>query len=91
MLLVDSSVAQDVSLLFRTIQLLTNGGLNSYTSGRKVNWAALNISVISPVVPTAISLFSLLPEAEVQNEILTSTKDKDMVEAAGNIIVYAIL
>lgn len=93
-LLVDSCVTQDVSRLFRTIQLSTNGGLSSYMSGRKADWSALNIPVISLVVPTAISLFSLLTGSEareVQDETLTSTGVKDVVEAAGNIIAYAIL
>lgn len=91
LLLVDSSVTQDVSRLFRTIQLSTNGGLSSYTSGRKADWFALHIPVISLVVPTAVSLSTLLPAAEAQDEILTGTRVRDVIEAAGNIIAYAIL
>lgn len=90
-LLIDSSVAQDISRLSRTIQLSTAGGVNSYLSGRKVDWSVLGVPVVSLVVPTIIPLFVLDPKQEAQDELLTSADVKNVVVAAGNIIAYAIL
>lgn len=88
-LLIDSSIAQDISRLSRTIQLSTAGGVSSYLSGRKADWGALGVPVVSLVVPTIIPLSVFVPEA--QDELLTSAMVKNVIAAAGNIIAYAIL
>lgn len=88
-LLIDSSIAQDISRLSRTIQLSTTGGVSSYLSGRKADWGALGVPVISLVVPTIIPLSVFVPEE--QDELLTSAMVKDVIVAAGSIIAYAIL
>lgn len=90
-LLIDSSVAQDISRLSRTIQLSTAGGVNSYLSGRKVDWSVLGVPVVSLVVPTIIPLSVLDPKQEAQDELFTSAAVKNVIAAAGSIIAYAIL
>lgn len=90
-LLIDSSMTQDISRLSRAIQLSTAGGVSSCLSGREVGWETLGIPVISLVVPVAIPLSVFIPKREAQDEILTSMTVKDVITAAGNIIAYAIL
>jgi len=91
LLLIDSSMTQDISRLSRTIQLSTAGGVNACLSGRKADWSALGVPVLSLVVPTIIPLSVLNPEQETRDEMLTSTTVKDVIAAAGSIIAYAIL
>lgn len=90
-LLIDSSIAQDISRLSRTIQLSTAGGVSSYLSGRKADWSSLGLPVVSLTVPTVIPLSALDPKRETQDELFTSAAVKDVIAAAGSIIAYAIL
>lgn len=91
LLLVDSMVSDDPSRLFRTIQLSTNGGISSLLSGRKSDWSALGIPVISLGVPVTIPLSALAPNQELEGEMLTSMYVQNVIDATGRIIAYAIL
>lgn len=91
LLLVDSMVSDDPSRLFRTIQLSTNGGISSLLSGRKSDWSALGIPVISLGVPVSIPLSVLVPGRDWGNELFTCKDVHNVVDAAGRIIAYAIL
>lgn len=90
-LLVDSSTTTDVSRLFRTIQLSTAGGIVNYFTKQIGAWSDLGVPVVSLVVPTAIPLFTLRPEEEVDDTLLTSTRVHEVIAAAGIIIAYALL
>lgn len=90
LLLVDSMVSEEPSRLFQTIQLSTSGGLTP-RMGRKANWDALGIPVISLGVPLTIPLSALVPDVERGGNMFTSIKIQDVVIAAGYIIAYAII
>ena len=91
LLLVDSLATNEPSKLFRTIQLSTAGGLSPYLSGRKVDWSALGVPLISLGVPMAIPLAALAPQQDLNDDMLTGTHVQDVIESAGRIIAYAIL
>lgn len=90
-LLVDSSMTNDVSRLFQSFQLSTNGGIDSYTSGQKRDWSSLGVPVVSLCVPTAIPLSAICPEKQQVNTMLTGTNIQDVITAASFIVAYAIL
>lgn len=94
LLLVDSMASEDPSRLFQTIQLSTSGGLSPRMAGRKANWEALGIPVISLGVPLSIPLSALIPGQNLTDGMggmFTSIKIRDVVIAAGYIIAYAII
>ncbi|NCE66199.1 GPR endopeptidase [Pseudoflavonifractor sp. 524-17] len=90
-LLVDSLFSKDPSKLFQTIQLSTNGGFRQNLSGRRANWSALGIPVISLGIPMAIPLSALSSDQDLDSELFTSTKVQSVIDTAGRIIAYAIL
>lgn len=90
-LLVDSSITNNVSRLFRTIQLSASGGVDSYWYGRKRKWSVLGVPVVSLCVPTTIPLSNLCPEKEQGDINLTDMMVQEVIDAASIIISYAIL
>lgn len=91
LLLVDSLVTMNAERLLRTIQISTAGGTNSYLSGDKTDWSGLSIPIISVGVPVAMPANEILPNAILQEELLTSTKIQDYILSASTIIAYAIM
>lgn len=92
LLLVDSSMTNNTSRLFRTFQLSTAGGINPYLAGRKGRWSELGIPVISLGVPTTIPLSILCPQKEQEDKtMLTDVHVQDVIITASIIIAYAIL
>lgn len=87
-LLVDSLRSGDPSRLFRTVQLSSNGGLGVHLSGKRGDWAAIGIPVISLGIPMVISLS---PGQGQQDMLFTSTEVPSMIAAAGRMIAYAII
>lgn len=90
-LLIDSSMTEKVSELFRTIKITTAGNTDAYLARREVDWSILGVPVISIGVPMAILQAVLVPEQAPSREILTSVMAHDVVAAAGGIIAYAIM
>lgn len=91
LLLVDSLTAREPAGMFQTIQLSTNGGLTPHLAGRKADWSALGIPVISLGVPMTIPASVLVQNQELGGELFTSTEVQSEIAAAGRIIAYAIL
>lgn len=91
LLLVDSLIAREPARMFQTIQLSTNGGFSPLLSGRKADWSALGIPVISLGVPMAIHASTLFPNQDLSSRLFTSTDVQSEIDAAGQIIAYAIL
>lgn len=91
LLLVDSLTAKEPARMFQTIQLSTNGGLSPHLTGRKADWSALGIPVISLGVPIAIPASVLLPDQDLNSILFTSTGVQSEIAAAGRIIAYSIL
>ena len=91
LLLVDSLIAKEPARMFRSIQLSTNGGLSPHRTGRKVDWSALGIPVISLGMPTAIPASVLLPDQDWGNRLFTSTEVQSEIVIAGRIIAYSII
>ena len=93
LLLVDSLVTREPARMFRTIQLSTNGGLSSHLTGRKTDWSALGIPVISLGIPTAIPASVLLPDQDWDwgRRLFTSTEVQSEIATARRIIAYSIL
>lgn len=90
-LLVDSLTAKESSRLFNTIQISTAGGLIPRQSGRKADWDALGIPVISLGVPVTIPLSTLMPHQEQSHSLFTSTEVASVIASAARIIAYALL
>ena len=91
LLLVDSLTAKEPERMFQTIQLSTDGGLSPHLAGRKADWSALGIPVISLGVPMVIPTSTLFPDRDLDNRLFTSVGVRSEIEAAGQIIAYAIL
>lgn len=91
LLLIDSLTAKEPARMFQTIQLSTNGGLSPHLTGRKADWSALGIPVISLGVPMAIPASVLLPDQDLDSTLFTSTGVQSEIAAAGRIIAYSIL
>ena len=91
LLLVDSLTAREPARMFQTIQLSTSGGLSPHLTGRKADWSALGIPVISLGVPMAIPASVLMPDQDWGDRLFTSTEVQSEIIAAGRIIAYSIL
>lgn len=91
LLLVDSLTAKEPGRMFQTIQISTSGGVSPLLAGRKADWSALGIPVISLGVPMAIPTSVLLPDQNLNSRLFTSTEVQSEIDAAGRIIAYAIL
>lgn len=91
LLLIDSLTAKEPARMFQTIQLSTNGGLSPHLTGRKADWSALGIPVISLGVPMAIPASVFLPDQDLDSTLFTSTGVQSEIAAAGRIIAYSIL
>ncbi len=77
--------------MFQTIQLSTSGGVSPLRSGRKADWSALGIPVLSLGVPMAIPAPILFPDQDVSRSLFTSVLVQSEIDAAGRMIAYAIL
>lgn len=91
LLLVDSSTDEEPARMFQTIQLSTSGGVSPLRSGRKADWSALGIPVLSLGVPMAIPAPILFPDQDVSRSLFTSVLVQSEIDAAGRMIAYAIL
>lgn len=91
LLLVDSLTAREPAHMFQTIQLSTSGGLSPHLSGRKADWSALGVPVISLGVPMTIPASVLLPDQDWGDRLFTGIEVQFEIAAAGRIITYAIL
>lgn len=91
LLLVDSLAGRAPAWMFRTVELSTSGGLSPHLTGRKADWSALGIPVISLGVPMAIPVPALFPGQDLGSRLVTSTEVRDEIAAAGRMIAYAIL
>ena len=91
LLLIDSLIAKEPVQLFQTIQLSTNGGLSPYLTGRKADWSALGIPVISLGVPMVIPASVLLPNQNLDSTLFTSIGVQSEIAAAGRMIAYSII
>ena len=91
LLLVDSLTAKEPARMFQTIQLSTNGGLSPHLTGRKADWSALGMPVISLGVPMAVPASVLLPDQDLDSTLFTSTEVQSEIATAGRMIAYSIL
>lgn len=91
LLLVDSSTDEEPARMFQTIQISTSGGVSPFLSGRKADWSALGIPVISLGVPMVLSTSILFPGQDFGSGLFTSVDVQSEIDAAGRIIAYSIL